>query len=530
MRNFIAALLLSASAASAADRPLGRLPNGSLYIKDELDFCLKAEPARTLSRADIRREKVARPPLTNLNPAITSVVGNHLSAQRWLDGEPLPAALKHAGAAVPVIARSLTAMLAAGADAAVVVEELRKHPDVEWASLNVLEPVTQIPNDAQWTNQWGPARILATNAWDVAQASTTLRVAIIDSGVDLSHPDLAIVYHRGFGGNPTGDAMRDARGGTSIDHGTHVAGIAAAIRNNGIGIAGVARLGIMAMGCAVWGTNMAGVALYQVGSGSQAINDAVANNATVINCSFGQTAPLSDAMQSALDNAQNNDVLIVVSAGNNGMDILNSQNSGWAAHPWPIIVSNIQQGTNDPPNTNSNFGARIDLAAPGTDILSTFTTNFTPAAAGGTYGTMTGTSQAAPHVAGAAGMVRSMNPDRINAAGTRDLLYRMCQDLGPPGFDPVYGYGMLQLPASFLLVLKNGVTFAGTNSGAWTPDGSYQLPYATLPGAIAATPPGGTIVLNGGRSGLAPPKYPAQTFNQPVTLTAFPDRPATIGN
>jgi hypothetical protein len=86
------------------------------------------------------------------------------------------------------------------------------------------------------------------------------------------------------------------------------------------------------------------------------------------------------------------------------------------------------------------------------------------------------------------------------------------------------------LPASYLLVLKNGVTFAGTNSGVWTPDGSYQLPYANLPSAIAATLPGGTIVLNGGATGTPPPNYPAQIFNQPVTLTAFPDRPVTIGN
>lgn len=525
MKQFLVGFLfVVASAATAADRPLGRLPNGSLYIKDELDFCLKAEPARALSRADILRQKVAAPRLTALHPAIASVVGNHLSAQRWLNGEPLPAALKHAGAGVPTIARSLTAMLAPEADAAVVVEELRGHPDVEWASLNVLEPVTQIPNDEQWTNQYAPSRILATNAWDVPQASTTLRVAIVDTGVDLTHPDLAIVYNRGFGGNPTGDAMRDARGGTSIDHGTHVAGIAAAIRNNSIGIAGVANVGIMAMGCAVWdGTNQ-----YNVGSASTAINDAIGHGATVINCSFGQTAPLSGVMQSALDNAQANGVVVVCAAGNDGTNILNSPSAGWAAHPWPIIVSNIQQ--DDTPRPSSNYGGRINLAAPGTGIFSTFTTNYTAPAAGGTYGSMDGTSQASPHVAGGAAMVLSMNPSRIFAFGTRDLLYRMSQDLGAPGVDSVYGFGMLQLPASFLSVLKNGSTFAGTNSGIWVTQGSYDLPYNDIPSALAATPSGGTIVLNGGHTGTPPPIYPAQTISAPVTLTAFPDRPVTIGN
>lgn len=522
--------LLTVGAAEAADRVLGRLPSGVLYIKDEVEFCLKAEAARALSRAHILRQRVDASRLTALHPLIIAVNGYHLSAQKWLNGEPLPAVLKHVGADVPVIARSVTAMLAPGADAAVVVEELRKHPDVEWASLNELHSVDLVPNDALWTNQWGPTRILATNGWDVTQATTTLRVAVVDTGVDLTHPDLPIVYNRGFGGNPNGDAMRDVRGGSSIDHGTHVAGIAAATRGNNIGIAGVANVGIMAMGCAIWGTNNAGVAQYLISSGSVAINDAIANNAAVINCSFSQAAPLSASMQSALDSAQNSGVIVVCAAGNDGSNIVNTPSAGWASHGWPIIVSNIQQSTNDTPDPSSNFGGRINLGAPGAGIFSTFTTNYTPPAAGGTYGTMTGTSQASPHVAGAAAMVRSMNAGRIFAAGTRDLLYRMAQDVGAPGVDPVYGFGMLQLPSSFLSVLKSGNTFAGLNSGAWTPDGSYDRPYSSINSALAVTPLGGTIVLNGGATGVPPPIYPAQTINIPVTLTAFPDRPVTIGN
>jgi subtilisin family serine protease len=526
MKQIILVLILAAATASAAERVLGRLPSGQLYIKDELQFCLKAGPARALSRADVQRQMVAMPSLVALHPAIATVVGNHLSAERWLNGEPLPAALKHTSADVPVIARSLTAMLVPQADAAVVVEELRKHPDVEWASLNVLEPVTEIPNDAFWTNQWGPSRINATNGWDVSQASTTFRVAIVDTGVDLTHPDLNIVYNRGFAGNPTGDAMRDVRGGSSIDHGTHVAGIAAATRNNSVGIAGIAQLGIMAMGCALWGTNN-GTPQYLIGSGNVAINDAVANGANVINCSFGQTAPLSAAMSNALNNAYNNGVIVVCAAGNDGTNILNSPSAGWAAHFWPIIVSNIQQG--DTPNSSSNFGNRIDLAAPGTTIYSTFTTNYTTPAAGGTYGYMTGTSQASPHVAGAAGMLRSINPLRIGTEGTKEFLSRMAQDLGAPGRDPVYGFGMLQLPASFLSPLKSANTFAGPNLSPSIQNGTYDYPYLNLASAISATPSGGTIVLNGGTTGTTP-SYPAQTLNTAITLMAFPDRPVSFGN
>jgi subtilisin family serine protease len=526
MKQILLILMLATGSAYAADRALGRLPNGQLYIKDEIQFCLKAAPARALSRADVLRQQVPTARLAALHPAIARVIGNHLSAERWLNGEPLPAALKHTGGDVPVIARSVTAMLVPQADAAVILEELRQHPDVEWASLNTLEPATQIPNDALWTNQWGPSRILATNAWDVPQATTALRVAIIDTGVDLTHPDLPIVYNRGFGGNPTGDAMRDARGGNSIDHGTHVAGIAAATRNNSIGIAGVARLGIMAMGCAVWGTNN-GVGQYFIGSADAAINDAVANNATVINCSFGQAAPLSAAVSNALNNAQNAGVLVVCAAGNNTNNIVNSTSAGWAAHAWPIIVSNIQQ--DDTLRFDSNFGNRIDLGAPGTGIFSTVTTNFTTPAAGGTYGNMSGTSQAAPHVAGAAGMVRSMNPNRIASVGTKSLLFRMAQDLPPVGKDPTNGFGMVQVPATFLSPLKSANTFVGPNPFPFTQDGSYEFPYLGLSDAVSATPFGGIIVLNGGITGTTL-SFPAQTLNTPMTYTAFPDKPVTFGN
>ena len=232
MKRILIALLFAATAGRAADRTLGRLPDGQLYIKDEVEFCVKAAAARSLSRADLMRRPVNTSHLVAFHPAIVAVKGQHRSARNWLNGEPLPPALKHAGADVPTIARSLTAMLAPGTDAALVVEEMRQHPEVEWASLNLLHPVTYVPNDALWTNQGGPARIFATNAWDLTQTTTTQRVAIIDTGVDLTHPDLAprIVYQAGFSGNPSGDAMRDVRGGSSIDHGTHVAGIAAASR------------------------------------------------------------------------------------------------------------------------------------------------------------------------------------------------------------------------------------------------------------------------------------------------------------
>lgn len=527
MKNSLLILLLAGVASQAADRPLGVLPDGRVYIKGEVDFCLKESAARSFSRADLMRQRVNITRMTTLHPAIANVKGDHASSRRWLDGEQLPAALNHRGATVPEIARSLNASLRSGFDAANVVEDLRRHPDVEWASLNFLHPVAYIPNDALWTNQWGPSRIIATNGWDVPQVTTTLRVAVIDTGVDLTHPDLAarIVYDKGFGGNPTGDAMRDVRGGPSIDHGTHVAGIVGAIRDNSLGIAGIANVGVMAMGCAVWDT---GTMQYGVGSAAAAINDAVASGATVINCSFGMASPLDASVKSALDNAQNNGVIVVCAAGNETNDVYSSGSAGWAAHNWPIIVSNIQQ--DDTRRPSSNYGLAVTLGAPGTAIYSTITTNYQTANPNGTYTNMGGTSMAAPHVAAAAARVRSMNPGLIRGSGTRNPLIRMAEDLPPAGKDGDYGWGMLQLPATFLSTLKNAHAFVGYNLQPQNADGTYELAYPNISAALAVVPHGGTIVLNGGSSPPPPVTYPAQTITNAVTLTAFPDLPVTIGN
>ena len=376
-----------------------------------------------------------------------------------------------------------------------------------------------------------------------------IKIGIVDDGIDPRSPFLQgdgyaypagfprggstwvnrkIIVARAFPGPNSGRQGREAFVPQISFHGTHVAGIAAATRNNNIGIAGVARLGIMAMGCAVWTiTNAAtGQGEYRIGSADDAINDAVVNNATVINCSFGQTAPLRESVSNALNSAQNAGVLVVCAAGNDGVNILNSPSAGWAAHAWPIIVSNMQQ--DDHLNAGSNFGNRIDLAAPGTGIASTCTTNYQAPQAGGTYTNMTGTSQASPHVAGAAGLVRSMNPNRIASIGTKSLLFRMAQDLGTTGRDTLYGFGVLQVPASFLSPLRNANTFVGPNPFP-VQDGSYEFPYPSFSDALSATVTGGTIVLNGGVTGTTL-SFPAQTFNTPLTLMAFPDRPVTFGN
>ncbi|HEV8524408.1 MAG TPA: S8 family serine peptidase [Terriglobales bacterium] len=511
--------------AGAADPAVGVLPNGQFHLKHEVDFALKEGVARELSPADALRRPVAKGRLMALHGAVREVVGAHTAADRWLRGEALPERVRPNGPDVPQMARSLKALLRETEDAAVVVEQLRQHPDVEWASLNLLHEPDLTPTDALWPQQWGPQQIGATNAWDVTPASTSIRIAIIDTGVDLTHPDLAarIVYNRGFGSNANGDAKRDRRGGNTLDHGTHVAGIAAAIRNN-IGIAGVARANLMAMGCASWNDK---TGKYHICCDADAINDAVANGADVINCSFSNP-DLTDSLREALSNASSADALVVVAAGNDGQDVDSSPSRGWNDHGWPLIVSNTR--ANNTLNPGSNFGPAIDLAAPGTAILSTATTNFTAGTAIGPYVQMSGTSMASPHVAGAAAMVRSMNPPLITGSAVKHFLYRTALDLGAAGKDTNFGNGLVQLDPRFLQTLKDADAFLNPNGGGWWPDGTYLLPYTLLSDAVDSEPAGSVLVLNGGQVDFTTYRYPDPVIiTKACTLMAFPDRPAVLG-
>jgi len=513
--------LALAAAVNAVERKLGQLPDGRLYLKDEIDFALKEHAARRFSPAGNNRRAVDKTPLRAMHRAIGQIMGGHTSAKRWLAGQELPARARGQNETVPRVARTLKAKLREDQDAAIVVKELETHPDIEWANLIPVHRIDSTPNDTFWSSQWGPAAILAPSAWDISPASENIRIAIIDTGVDLHHPDLEsrIVYDAGFAGNSDGDAPHT--GGNGSDHGTHVAGIAAAIRDNTKGIAGIANAKIMAMCCAVWGGSGYLIAERNTvfaSDASSAVNDAVDNGADVINCSFSMS-PLYNAMENALDYAQSAGVLVVMAAGNDTNNVASSNAQGWDDHAWPLIVSATSQS--DQLTSFSNFGSAIDLAAPGLSILSTIPTWM------GTNDSKDGTSMAAPHVAGAAAVAKSMNPSLISGSGMKDLLYRMAKDLGPAGEDNSYGNGLVQLDPTFLKIAKEATAFVGIT---WLPEvGTYEYPYNDLSTAVADVPSGSTLVLNGGIVNLTQYDYPAVTITNKVILTAFPDRPVVIG-
>jgi subtilisin family serine protease len=275
--------------------------------------------------------------------------------------------------------------------------------------------------DEQWSLQ-GDGPMGAASAWRQTTGGD-VTVAIVDSGIDLSHPDLVPNLWTNPGeiaGNGVDDDgngyVDDVHGydfvggdGTPQDengHGTHVAGIVAARGGNGIGVAGVA-----------WRARLMAVRVLDAGARgttttvAEGIRYAVANGARIINLSLAGPAPSGD-LENAIADARAHGVLVVVAAGNDGRDLAGAP-SYPAAYPEDNVLGVAATAPGGGLADISDFGAGADLAAPGEDILST--------ALGGGYEWRTGTSMAAPAVTGALVLLAAARPD-LDAAGLRGAL------------------------------------------------------------------------------------------------------------
>lgn len=512
-----------ATAPPTALPPISRALDGREYIRNEVKVTLRDQFALELQQASGRGRPLNHDLLRGLHPAIESILSRHSNGRAFLNGEDAPDHIKRReGEQVPRLARKLTFVLHPNTDAATVLEELRSLPQIESASLSELLTPHLIPPDPGFAQQWAPGIIGLTNAWNVTPRGV-IRVAIVDTGVDLDHPDLAsgiVVARGGFGDFAGGDAPTDGR--SAYDHGTHVAGIVGAAFNS----AGVVGFGnqilLLVFNCATWN---AGAGQYRIGNSDDAINQAITDGANVINCSFGSTpGSLSASMLEVLDDAYNHNILVVCSAGNEARDMTGNY---WDQHHAPFIIA-ATTSADAFDASYSNYGAGIDLAAPGTTIYSTIP--LTPMPPGGVaYGFNSGTSMAAPMVSGAAALVMSMSPDLLDDHSVRHLLIRMAADLGAPGKDAQFGWGRLNLSESALRILRSAHSFVSPVDNTGGDNGDYDQPWASLPAAFANAPDGAVIVLNGGDVDTAAYHYPAQTLNKRCTLTALPDRPVVIG-
>jgi len=281
----------------------------------------------------------------------------------------------------------------------------RSLPNVEYAEPNYVARATHVPNDPSYSQQYGLAKMNCPAAWDLTTGDPGVVIAIVDTGVQLNHPDLAAKIVPGYD-FVNGDTSADDDEG----HGTHCAGIAAAVTNNGVGIAGVGYQ------CKIMPVKV----LDSQGSGSYAdvaagITWAADNGAKVISLSLG--GPSSSAtLQSAIDYAWNRGIVVVAAAGN----------SNTSAPSYPAYYANaIAVGSTDQTDQRSpfsNFGSWVDVAAPGSQIYSTYV--------GGGYQSLSGTSMACPAVAGLAGLAWSRGGGSVTHGSIRNAIESTCDNVG----------------------------------------------------------------------------------------------------
>jgi subtilisin family serine protease len=313
-----------------------------------------------------------------------------------------------------------------------------------------------IPDDSLYNQQWALSKIGMPGAWGKTTGSPNILVAVVDTGVQLTHPDLQAkiwtnpgeipanyidddgngkiddlhgwhFYHGGYG-----LMLEDANVVDDYGHGSHVSGIIAASANNHTGVAGIS-----------WGSRILPVkALDNNGNGyytdiAAGIIYAADNGADIINLSAGGSAA-STLLQEAVDYANAHGALVIAASGNNG-----------GAVYYPAACNNVlavaATDEIDQRPSFSNYGPQVDLAAPGLNIVSTWYMS--------NYLFKSGTSMSAPHVSGVAALLWSLDPS-LSASEVANLLFYSAVDIGPSGKDIYYGWGRVSADRAVGLVVN----------------------------------------------------------------------------
>lgn len=306
------------------------------------------------------------------------------------------------------------------------LDRWRHSSAVRYIQPNHQVQIAALPNDPLRVEQRYLETIGAYRAWDHVTGNTDITIAVIDTGVDLEHPDLAPNLVPGYNFIDRNRMPADDNG-----HGTNVAGVIAAVGNNQQGTAGL-----------LWNAKIMPLkALDRSGSGKEdrlgeAIRYAVDNDARIIVMSLGLRR-YSPYLEDIVRYAEKNDVLLVAATGNEGSDVKYP-----AAFSTVVAVGGI--GTGGSMIHESNYGPEIDLVAP----WEVYTT-----AMNGKYQVNYGTSMAAPQVAAAAAMIMAKYPD-MKPAQVRNLLRQSAEDIGAPGWDERTGYGILRIDRALTATYK----------------------------------------------------------------------------
>ena len=312
--------------------------------------------------------------------------------------------------------------LPANASETAVAAQLAHRPELKFAELDRVVHASATANDPYFGNEWHLNQIGAPTAWDSTQGAG-VTIAILDSGVNVNHPDLVARLVPGYNVYSSNTDLTDVCG-----HGTAVAGAAAASTNNAAGVAGVAGAASL-MPIRIAYTDSTGCHAYYstIASG---LTYAADHGARVANISYGGVAGSSTIM-SAANYMKSKNGLVFVSAGNNNID------EGIVSDGSMIAVSATD--ANDAKASFSSWGSFVTLSAPGTNIVTTDNS--------GGYSSWNGTSFSSPVSAGVAALIMSARPD-LSGAQVQSLLYSTAVDLGTTGLDPVFGYGRVNAAAA----------------------------------------------------------------------------------
>ncbi|MFY0607469.1 MAG: S8 family serine peptidase [Cyclobacteriaceae bacterium] len=347
-------------------------------------------------------------------------------------------------------------------DPRIMVNELEKLDNVEYAEPLYLYETHLTPNDPELSNQTYLTSISARQAWDISTGSSDIVVAIVDAGVDYEHPDLAEkiyineleipdngidddndgfidnYYGWDFAGSDFENVVQDndpIAKKSNIDHGTAVAGCAAADTDNGIGVAGMGfHSKYMALKCSADNDTRSNGSAFLLNT-NEAVIYAADHGADVINMSYGGAGYSQFAQDVMTYAALEKDVVLISSAGNGGVNEINYP----AAYDHVVSVANTQD--DDVKAGSSTFGDWVDMSAPGTAIRTTSINN--------TYVNISGTSFSSPITAGAAALIRAHFPE-YNQYQVSQLLIQTSDDIDNKNtaFAGLMGKGRLNMFAA----------------------------------------------------------------------------------
>lgn len=432
------------------------------------------------------------------------------------------------------------------------------NPEIEYAEPNYIFKTQLIPNDPYYLDhypdnvnnrdpiwnpsydyQWNLKKINIEDAWNITTGNNNVKVAVIDTGVDCAHQELAGICLPGYDFVNSDSDPTDDNG-----HGTHVAGIISSLSNNDGGIASIS-----------WQSKI--VPVKGLGSNGDGDNAVLANSIVyasnqgvqIINMSWGNVSPIYNipqVLKDALDYAYSHSVVLVAAAGNSNDKV---ENGYWPAN-YEHVISVSATDENNQKAGYSNFG-NIDVAAPGgsetRNLLSLNAHNpYNPSAylnldgfpVGDGFLRLAGTSMSAPHVSALAALLLSKTPSLSNEEVSSIIGYT-AQDLGDPGKDDKYGYGLidalqavnLDQPPPIAKIIEPGLNYSvfgkiEIKGKAYGRDfNSYQIQLSQENSSIWSN--NGVTLINNGNSEINngilgyfdPSGYPESKWK--IKLTAF---------